>query len=127
MSGNEIKFEVPVKIEKTYVIPEDIIDTIIEMGGYGIGYWAVEAYADHAAQTYTVVEEDGNKFELTFQQLANALVLIGTRNSPNYVDQYAQRTLREIEDGEKYPGGDIDSDLADVIVQIAYFGEVIYG
>lgn len=125
MSGNEKSYKVEVKIEKTYDITDEIIDVIIEGAGYGIAYWADEL-TQHSDRISIHIPEDGYRV-VSHQKLAEALVHIGTRNSPNYVDQYAQRTLREIEDKERYPGGDIDSDLADVIVQIALFGEVIYG
>lgn len=117
-----------VHIRKSYTIPDDVVKTIIEMAGYGIAYWADEAQYDDVKRTYKVlVSEDDEVFTITYQQIAEALVLVGTRETPNYIDKYARDTLMEIQDGEEFPGGYIDADLADVVVQLAIYGEVIYG
>lgn len=117
-----------VHIRHTYEIPDSVIEVVIEMAGYGIAYWADEAQYDTEARKYKVhVAEDDEWWTLSYEEIAQALVLVGTRNSGNYVDKYVRETLRELEDGEQYPGGDIDSHAADVIIQLAIYGEVIYG
>lgn len=111
-----------------YEIPDEVIDVIIDMAGYGIAYWATSAARFPEARKYKVyVAEDDETFTVSYNELAEALVQVATRDSGSYVDSYARQTLMEIQDGEEFPGGDIDADLADVIVQLAIYGEVIYG
>jgi hypothetical protein len=40
---------------------------------------------------------------------------------------WARRAIFELETGEEFPGGTLDSDITDAIVQIAAFGELVYG
>ena len=111
-----------VSVTLNYDIPQEDIDTLIDMAGYGINYWARTAEVDE--HTYTVQWDDDleqpRKAVVSHQSLADALVWVAT-NHFGYVGDYARDYFKE-EDA-----GNIDGDLADVVVQIAIFGEVIYG
>jgi hypothetical protein len=119
----------------TYDIPDSfILDAVIDPAGYGIGYWATAAEIDEVTRTYTVTEEEPDEGEgvyvLTFDQIAHALVDVALGNSDAGVGDYSQwamEGLTELQAGEQFPGGSIDSLTADVIIQHAIFGELKYG
>lgn len=99
----------------------DTVDIIVEMAGYGIGYWATSAVVDPEARTYTVTEaEDGTKHVLTDAMIHKALREIAKTNAA------AKETLREYRAGDQFVGGDIGADDADIIIQFAAFGELVY-
>ncbi len=115
---------------------EDIIDT----ASYGgITYWATQpTAADFASRpegkTWTIVdgydEDDRQVFHLdaddvrrAYSRLLDLDQRFVNRTIHGYiVDSYRDRT---VEDG--IDCGHIDADAADVIVQLACFGEVVYG
>ena len=99
----------------------DTVDIIVEMAGYGIGYWATTADPDREERTYTVTEEDGVKTVLTDTMIHKGLRLAAAFN------EAAKTTLREYRAGDEYVGGDLGSDDADVIIQMAAFGKLVYG
>lgn len=125
-----------VMVEKDYDISDQfILDAIIDPAGYGINYWANLAEIDEEARTYTVRDMFGdfNAVQISFDTLAKTLIDIayhpeevGLDYSTEWSD-WAREALWEIEHSEPHPGGSIDSELADVIVQIAAFGELMYG
>lgn len=114
-------FTARLTIELNDAEAEELVINIIESGGYGIGYWARSAIIDDEAKTYTVTEHeayatvDAQPFVLTHDMLLDALV------KRAYVDSYAFNALSEKD------GGHIDSRVADEVIQMAAFGEVIYG
>jgi len=114
----------------TLNVSDEDIETIIEMAGFGIAYWASAATVDSEARTYTVIEQDADTaHSITYDRLANVIIEIATgQHQVGYTRAYAENYLRELRDPEtaEYAGGHIDSDLADVIVQIAALGEVTY-
>lgn len=128
---------VTVKVKRVIEIPDNFIeDAIIDPAGYGIGYWAVSAEMDPYARTYTVTEQsahgvgDPATHVISYDKLAQVLVKIAYK--PEYARwedwaAWAQEAINELEAGEEFPGGTIDSELADAIVQFAAFGELIYG
>jgi hypothetical protein len=112
-------------------VPERTIDTLIEMAGYGIDYWVSTAVIDSEAGTYTVVEdEDGTEHVISYYKLAETLIRVALDPSLGLRDDivgYAFEWFKQEREGDEFAAGEIDSDLADVVVQIAAFGEVIYG
>lgn len=113
-------YKVSVTLE--YDIPQEDIDTLIEMAGYGIAYWAdsaeVGTYGYYV--TYTNDLDEIGTTLVSHQSLADALVKAATENF-GYVGDYARDYFKELD------AGFIDSELADLVVQIAIFGEVIFG
>lgn len=112
-------------------IPEGFIeDAIIDTAGYGIGYWASAAQVDSDRSEYVVTEDEtGKVFTLTYAELADAFLDLALGDAPVGSDYqgWAFEALQEIRAGEQYPGGSIDAPTADIIVQWAAFGEVVYG
>ncbi len=94
---------------------------VIEMASYGIGYWASSAVVDEDAKTYTVTEGDfegrgdTETFVLTWQAL---------RVAANKLIRFSVPVNRDIL--ASIVNNDVDATAADVIVQVAAFGEVRY-
>lgn len=106
-----------------------MVDTLIDMAGYSIGYWVSTAHADADAQTYRVVTlgefaEDYPAQTLTFVQIADAIAKLAfddTVQVTPYIRDYARSTLIEQDAGE------IDGEMADVVIQLAMFNEIVFG
>lgn len=126
-------------LELNLDMSQEALDCLIEMAGYGINYWAVEATQDDEARTYTVTENEEGENEVhvipydkiidAFWQAANPGSVIKGWNPKHPTREYA---LKAVIDGIHNGNGDIeaghiDSDLADNIIQLAAFGEVQYG
>lgn len=131
--------EVQVQVWKKYTVPDRVIaDVIIDMAGYGIKYWAKRAVWDSEKREYTVfwAEDDSDDPDmlswhvLAYQDIAQAAAEVAFNTDirlNNTLTGYVREFFRELEAGEEFPGGDIDSEVADAIIQVAIFGEVIYG
>ena len=100
--------------EKELIIDEEDIETVIEMAGFGINYWAYKAVVGD--KTYTVFEEDGDKYVLSYDDIIKGIKLyIENGNKPySIVDE------NEIDECQ------IDAEVADMIIQFACFGEIVY-
>lgn len=110
-------------------------DCIVEMAGYGINYWAGSATeigeetpdGSHVKQydVYPFPEhKDGqikNVHRLTLEDLDRGLGLFIKEQG---TDWYGQSLL---DDDGVFDAGAIDSLAADLIVQYAAFGELIFG
>lgn len=117
-------------------ISEDSLECILEMAGYGIGYWAVAAEADDEARTYTITEseESDNKVHvLTYDQIIEAFWRIASGSHVKFLGSTVRGyAFNAVIDGIRNGDGDIDaghvdSELADAIIQVAAFSEIIYG
>lgn len=128
-----------VRIEFDLDISDESMESLLEQAGYGISYWADSASVDMKAATYTVTEnEEGEnkvhvipfkKIEEAFWKAANPSADIKGWHNKHETRRYA---LDAVIDGLTIGNGDIDAghvdaDLADNIIQLAAFGEVIYG
>lgn len=102
-------------IEMKIAVSEETIEDIIEMAGYGISYWARRGIVDD--NIYTVVDEYGSKFELTYDDIVNGIKLYVENGNEPY----------NILDGNEIDSAEIDAEVADMIIQYACFGEIIYG
>lgn len=112
----------------TVEVPDSDIGDLIETAGYGIGYWASSATVDEDNRTYTITENDEGDFEehvVTYDQLAEAIskVASGDGAMAGFCIDYIVTTKNGYEYATEY----FDSDVADVVVQTAIFGEPIYG
>lgn len=97
---------------------EDFFD-IVDTAGYGIGYWAISGVVDDDELNYTIKYFDGDerkKVTITpsMIELAIEKILNGTVQCSDAIKSYIR-------------SDDIDADCADVIVQVAAFGEIVYG
>jgi hypothetical protein len=115
-------------------VPDQDIEDLIDAGGYGIGYWCARAEIDEEKKTYTISPDaeaiDGGfkpTYKLTYAKLAEVLVDIAIgKYEVGFPRKYAQEWLVATIAGEG-DGGYLDSDIADVVIQIACFGEVVFG
>lgn len=124
-----------VRIEREIEIPDDfILDAIIDPAGYGINYWADLAHIDEELRTYTIrAQGESKRHKISFDTLAQVLVAFaftpekyGIAPDSDWVE-WARTAIFELETGEEFPGGTLDSEITDAIVQIAAFGELVYG
>lgn len=135
-----------VNVHQSILIPDGDIETLIEMAGFGIGYWAETAHHNRNLRIYQVwldAEARGNDPHeedaphtrtLEYGWLAKRLVQLGLGignlegvSPQSHVAGYAREYMATVMAGEP-DGGIIDADLADVIVQLAYFnGKVVFG
>ena len=102
----------------------DMIEGAICTAGYVISYWASHAAWDDELETYIVTEaEDEIVYVLTYKSIWAALKKIagGKSGVNNEITGYAKSALKNMD------GGDIDGDLADCMIQIAAFDELVYG
>ena len=106
-----------VKVTTERVFTEETILDVIELAGYGIGYWAAHADIDTVHKVYRITEEDGSVHSLPFNLIAQAL--------GNLPEKYrgTDYDLDEMEAGEVY----MDSADADSVIQWALFGELVFG
>lgn len=119
-------------------ISQESLDCILEMAGYysGIGYWAVKMEQDDEARTVTITEnEEGenavhvltyDKIEATFWKLADSWQDLKVNST---IRSYFYKAVSDgIEDGKgDIDSGHMDADAADVLIQFACFGELVYG
>lgn len=116
-------------IQATLTLDGEMFDDVIDCAGYGIGYWATSATVDGVLYTITW---DGSDFAddspsatgkktLTYSMIGEAIETLQSHKYSARADLHTQ--LNEWLNGHEC----MDSDLADVIIQIALFGELIYG
>ena len=95
--------------------------TIIEMAGYGVGYWA--SYMSSTDTGCHFTEQDtGKRFFITPKKLEKAAADLFVAAPLN--DYYTRAIAQLVTKG---CAGDVGSDIADALIQWACFGKVIYG
>lgn len=112
----------PIESLPVTLTDEDIAN-LIDCAGYGIGYWATTATHDSDAKTYRVVESQEAAGEtkrmaarLTYDNLRRAFnVLFESGKLPDW-------QMREIQDDDL----GFDSEVADMVIQQAMFGQIVY-
>jgi hypothetical protein len=118
-------------IERT----EYLADIIIGAVEGGIGYWSATSAYRHSgdpANTLAVVHEyddasdtyTADRHEITPDTIAHGITCIRRGDLRNLSD--GRRTAILAADRHN-DAGDLDSDLCDCIVQVALFGDVVYG
>jgi len=117
----------------TGVVSDQNVEDMVDTAGYGIGYWVRSAVVDDEAQTYTLrlhEEENGKAvYVLTWDDLRKAyaaLVDLDQRFVNREIHGYFLDSYRN-RDADGIDGGYIDATAADVLVQVAAFGEVVFG
>lgn len=106
----------------------ELFENIIEDAGYSIGYWASKAHHDTEAKTYaiTIDEEYADEFEnktLTYEDLLDAVKKLASGSVK--VNSQTKAVCQAIASDPS--DVDYDGDDADVIVQVAMFGEIVFG
>lgn len=110
-------------------LDDETISALIDTAGYGINYWCVGAVVNDDKRIYTVFPNpdyvDGGRVKrqhkLTYTRIRDAIVELAMANPKVFTfPEWFQRELRE---------NDIagDSDVGDLIIQQACFGEIIFG
>ena len=118
----------------THNIKSENVDDVMTTAAYGgITYWAVEpSQADFDAApkgAHTIKEEEsGDVFYLTPAKVKQAIVEVADGKHTNReIAGYVQSAFQYWTAEDGIDCGDIDASAADCIVQVACFGEVIYG
>ena len=108
-----------IKIEIELNVTKEDIEDIIDMAGYGIAYWADEAIVKDDG--YVIHEEEDDKWhELSYEDILKGVELYIKNGRCNILSQDVINEKMIIDTG------DIDSDIADMIIQYACFGEIEY-
>ena len=123
----------------TFKLTPESFSSIIEMAGYGIGYWASymssvnsdtpwegldgpdQRFFYYAACHFTD-SESGDEFLITREMMEKAALDLYVKSPLN--DYYMSAIRSLVTTG---CSGEVGSDIADALVQQACFGEVIYG
>jgi len=112
-------------------ISSEMVSDLIDTAGYGIGYWATSATKNAQAQTLDLFWDGSDlNFDspwvigertLTYVDLAKAIEKVAKGNAGvnSALVEQAQQWLNG--------GFGLDVDLADVVIQTATFGEIVYG
>jgi hypothetical protein len=112
------------------IVTDDNIINMLDTAGYSIGYWAREAEVDEDAKTYTIIErETGDRYTVSFDDLRRAygaLLSLDQQYVNRMIHGYFIESYRD-RDEQGIETGAIDGDAADVLVQVAAFGQVVYG
>ena len=119
-------------VTMTVAIPDENVESWIEMAGFGIRYWAHSAVVDTEKHTYTVRHYDDpdrgdtpdqlRERVLTYQNLVDAAcrIVTGVYGLHPSNAESIRLSLIDPENDE------VDSMNADCIVQAALFGEVLF-
>lgn len=111
-------------------VSDSDVEDMLDSAGYGIGYWCERGVIDRDKRTYTVTpdeearfyEEYRKDFVIGFDDIVRTLLEIAVgKHKVGYPREYAQKWLVDKD------GGHLDSDIMDVTIQIACFGEVVFG
>lgn len=120
-------------------ITDENVDDIMTTAAYGaITYWAEEpTQADfdaakpdqHVIRVNDEDDYDGPQtFWLTPAKIRQAIVEVAEgRHTNDTIAGYVRQAFRDWTAEDGIDTGDIDADAADCIVQVACFGEVVYG
>jgi hypothetical protein len=106
--------------------------------GTGSSIGRILPVIDDEARTYTVRERDPHDDNYGYNVISYdtlAQVLVGFAFTPEKYGvapdsdwvEWARVAIFELETGEEFPGGTLDSEITDAIVQVAAFGSLIYG
>ncbi|GAB4584433.1 hypothetical protein [Nocardia sp. IFM 10818] len=109
----------------------DVLTTAVEGG---IGYWSeLRKYLHEAPHAHAVIVdyEHGEKYHVDIDTIAEGLSLVSKASVGGLPERYRKAIVHADRLNTCSPdyGGhpDIDSEIADMVVQISLFGEVVYG
>ncbi|KZM68858.1 hypothetical protein [Nocardia terpenica] len=110
----------------------DVLTTAVEGG---IGYWSeLRGYLHEAPHAHAVIVdyEDGEKYHVDIETIAHGLNEVSRSHDVTGMNHKARQLItaanRENDFAPAgYRYGDIDSEVADMVLQVALFGEVRYG
>jgi hypothetical protein len=109
-----------INVKARLEIYDEDIETIMEMAGYGISYWCDEAVIEE--NCYKVHCNNNDKwYKLSHLDIVKGVQMAIENGNVEYDILYvlSDRCLLET--------GAVDITVADIIIQYACFGEIIYG
>ncbi len=106
----------------TFTLSQSDFDSIVDTAGYAIGYWASSAVVDDTG-SYSVTDSDDRKTYVVTRATVEQAALDLHLKSP--LNKYLQRAIELLV--VKGDASDVDADVADVLIQQACFGSVVYG
>jgi hypothetical protein len=107
------------------VSDEAIIDIIDGAEEGGIGYWATRSVHDKANRTLAITDSQDNKtITITYDQIVNAISDLVNRKVS--ISTHITDAITSDLASEDY-GCHMDAECYDVIIQVALFGDVVYG
>lgn len=117
------------EIATTVEVKASLITDLLSTAGMAIGYWATSIHDDEERQRVTVklIEpaDETNQLSYVTYYAALAAALVGVSDGKlaarEDLRQHAQVAVVEDDAGE------IDSEIADVVVQYALFGDIVFG
>ncbi len=107
-----------------------LVECLIDDAGYIIGEWAKTAEIDNTAKTYRIVIRDEyaddvsiDEMTLTYDNIKTAIRLVadGKIALNEYHTQFCKDFVADPD------SADYDAETADCLIQIAIFGDVIFG
>ena len=106
----------------------ELFGNLVDDAGYTIGYWAEEATHDQDKQTYSVTVQDEYADEYESKVLTYADLLEASKKLARGEIKVNSQTKSVCQAIISDPSDvDYDADDADVIVQVAMFGEIVFG
>lgn len=129
-------------VSRNYDIPDTLLrQTVLEdyCLSRGIGYWTSKFYDEPENRRLVVLyREDPDDTDAPLQtehvsydailEALGRLAFGEERLAASYVSGAVREFFAELDDPmEAYPGGSIDADVSDAAIQIAAFGEPLYG
>lgn len=118
------------EVPRTYSLSQEGIEDILADAEMIIGYWCSEMNTSSENETVTIYEEEAHdadeynrKFVLSYQDILNATVKLADGRVP--ISSQIRIACNELlldQDSDSY-----DAETADCIIQVACFGDVIYG
>lgn len=121
------------KIDRDKITAENVDDVMTTAAYGGITYWADEPtpedFAGAKPGEHTIREkETGKVFQLSPNKIRQAIVEVAEGMHTNdTIRDYVRSAFDYWTEEDGIDCGDIDADAADCIVQVACFGEVVYG
>lgn len=123
------------KIDANLITDENVDDVMMTAAYGGITYWATQPTSADFARAkdgeHVIREddsEDATAFYLTSDKIRQAIVEIAEGQHTNdTIRDYVRSAFDNWTAEDGIDCGDIDADAADCIVQVACFGEVVYG
>lgn len=117
-------------------ISQESFECIVDTIGYSIGYWASSADWDDDRRSVRIIENDEGESAvhiLTYEKIHDTFWKIVNPTTPLQMSRvihnyFVQSVLDGATEGKgDIDAGHIDGDAADVLVQIAVFGKIVYG
>jgi hypothetical protein len=108
--------------EADVLLNQEDWECVIDMAGYGVGYWAHKCVPHDGDLSYRVEWYEGNQLNsqiisLFALQKAWGKIIAGKIEVNSDI-------RNDLSSGDV---GDVDATAADVLIQVALFGEIIYG